>query len=255
MVKAFCPQENVKVIVEGDPHAQKALREDSHIFMDIRFEEELLTVVIHGARNRGPQERAEGAGCSAGPGPAAAQTESDFETADAASASLDACVAVGLEEADAAADYVRSASVQDGTVKSRDLKDVMKSLLYDTLSSYTGLELPWGDLIGIRPTKIAMAQIEDGSTDAEAAAYLMREHRVSRQKALLAVDIANREKRILSDIHYENGYSLYIGIPFCPTTCLYCSFPSFNIGSWRNRLDEYVDALVRELWETARLME
>ena len=69
----------------------------------------------------------------------------------------------------------------------------------------------------------------------------------SEEKALLAIDIARREKRILADIHYDKGYSLYIGIPFCPTTCLYCSFTSFPIFSWKTRVGEYLSALEKEI--------
>lgn len=70
---------------------------------------------------------------------------------------------------------------------------------------------------------------------------------MQRGKALLAIDIAKREKRILADIHYEKGYSLYIGIPFCPTTCLYCSFTSFPIFFWKDRVGEYLTALEKEI--------
>ena len=53
---------------------------------------------------------------------------------------------------------------------------------------------------------------------------------------------------------HENGYSLYIGIPFCPTTCLYCSFTSFPIGQWKGRARHYLDALYREMRATAEMM-
>ena len=156
------------------------------------------------------------------------------------------------------ADFLRSLPAPSGadySAKCRETKDALKSFLYQTLSEYTGTELPWGDLIGIRPTKIAMTRMEAGSSEAEAIDFLEKEHKVSEEKAHLAVDIAKREKRILSGIHYENGYSLYIGIPFCPTTCLYCSFPSFNIALWKERIGEYLDALEREMAETAELMK
>jgi oxygen-independent coproporphyrinogen-3 oxidase len=89
----------------------------------------------------------------------------------------------------------------------------------------------------------------------DAAAYMEREHLVSSQKAALAAEIADRERRILSKIHYEDGYSLYVGIPFCPTTCLYCSFTSFPLSSWRERVDLYLDTLEREMEASAPLME
>ena len=52
---------------------------------------------------------------------------------------------------------------------------------------------------------------------------------------------------LLQTLHYENGYSLYIGIPFCPTTCLYCSFTSYPIAAWRKRVELYLQALFREI--------
>lgn len=134
-------------------------------------------------------------------------------------------------------------------------KAALKHLLYDFLSACTGKSLPWGELIGIRPTKIAMTHMAEGAGPEETAAYMEEEFRVSREKSLLAVDIAERERRILSDIHYKDGYSLYVGVPFCPTTCLYCSFTSFPIAAWRERVDVYLDALIREIRETSGLMK
>ena len=134
-------------------------------------------------------------------------------------------------------------------------KTTAKHMLYDMLSAITGLTLPWGELIGIRPTKIAMTRLRAGDSCEEAAAFMEKEHLVSREKAALAAQIADRERQILSGIHYENGFSLYVGIPFCPTTCLYCSFTSFPLTSWRSRVDEYLDTLEREMEASAPLMQ
>lgn len=134
------------------------------------------------------------------------------------------------------------------------VKNELKQLLYRVLSAHTGKELPWGTLTGIRPTKIAMQFLEENApgtqnpmTEADILSYMQETYYCSEEKALLAIDIAKREKRILADIHYEKGYSLYIGIPFCPTTCLYCSFTSFPIFSWKNRVGEYLTALEKEI--------
>ena len=134
------------------------------------------------------------------------------------------------------------------------VKNELKQLLYRVLSAHTGKELPWGTLTGIRPTKIAMQFLEENApgtqnpmTDADILSYMQETYYCSEEKALLAIDIAKREKRILADIHYEKGYSLYIGIPFCPTTCLYCSFTSFPIFSWKDRVGEYLTALEKEI--------
>ena len=67
------------------------------------------------------------------------------------------------------------------------------------------------------------------------------------EKTALAITIANREKALLQDLDYENGYSLYVGIPFCPSICLYCSFGSHPLERWTKRVDEYLDTLCKEL--------
>lgn len=126
-------------------------------------------------------------------------------------------------------------------------KGSFKRFLYDVLRKDTGKSLPWGNLVGIRPTKIAYSLLEEGKSRKEIVEHYCQEHDTSAEKAELAVDIAERERRLLADIHYQDGYSLYIGIPFCPTTCLYCSFTSFPIGGYRKMVDAYVDCLIREM--------
>ena len=126
-------------------------------------------------------------------------------------------------------------------------KKECKLSIYHDLCDYTGKTLPWGNLTGIRPTKLAMGMLAEGKEDAEIVAWLKAAHAVSDEKALLSLDIAKREKAILDRLHYEDGYSLYIGIPFCPTTCLYCSFTSYPIAVWRKRVDEYLQALFQEI--------
>ena len=151
----------------------------------------------------------------------------------------------------------RSAKAPEGTsfaCKGTLLKTQMKHLLYAMLADREERTLPWGELIGIRPTKIAMQSLLRGETPEQAAADLERDHLVSPGKALLSAQIAQREREILADIHYENGYSLYVGIPFCPTTCLYCSFPSFNLAHWKDRVDDYLDALEKEIATASEMM-
>lgn len=130
-------------------------------------------------------------------------------------------------------------------------KSALKRLLYQLLSQDTGKTLPWGTLTGIRPTKIAMGHLEEGRSEEEVARYMQSEYLVGEEKTNLSIDIAKREKRILQNIDYENGYSMYIGIPFCPTTCLYCSFTSYPFGKWAKRADEYVEAVKKEIAWTA----
>ena len=92
-----------------------------------------------------------------------------------------------------------------------------------------------------------MKLLEEGKSRDEIYAYMKQTYFASDEKIRLATDIAERELSLLSKIDYDNGYSLYIGIPFCPTTCLYCSFTSYPIASWAKRVDSYLDALEREI--------
>ena len=119
--------------------------------------------------------------------------------------------------------------------------------LYDYLSSYTGKKLAWGTLTGVRPVKLAMGRLEAGDGEQGAADWMQSTYQVSPEKARLAAQIAGRERALLGLLDYENGFSLYIGIPFCPSICTYCSFSSSPIELWRNRTDAYLDALCLEL--------
>ncbi len=124
---------------------------------------------------------------------------------------------------------------------------MLKQLIYKVLSKHLDKELPWGTLTGIRPTKIPMGRLEDGWPEGDILDEMRRTYYISKEKGNLSIDIAKREKDILSSLHYKDGYSLYIGIPFCPTTCLYCSFTSYPIGLWKKRVGAYLDALEKEM--------
>jgi oxygen-independent coproporphyrinogen-3 oxidase len=84
------------------------------------------------------------------------------------------------------------------------------------------------------------------------AAYMKDTYGATEEKTRLSIEIAKRERKLLEKIDYENGYSLYIGIPFCPSTCLYCSFTSYPLSAWKNQVDAYLDALEKEIDFTAR---
>ena len=144
----------------------------------------------------------------------------------------------------------------EGSGESGDTyKDGFKRFFYRTLCQVTGRSLPWGNLIGIRPVKIAYGLLEQGRSELDIVGHYMTKHYVSEEKARLSVDIAGRERELLSGIHYREGYSLYVGIPFCPTTCLYCSFTSYPIGGYRRMVDAYLDCLIKELAYVAKQCE
>lgn len=130
-------------------------------------------------------------------------------------------------------------------------KNELKQQLYYLLTLYAGKTLPWGTLTGIRPTKIPMELLEEGKSEDEIRSYMKETYFASDEKIELSLAVAKRELELLSRIDYENGYSLYVGIPFCPSTCLYCSFTSYPLAKWANHMDEYLDALEKEIAFTA----
>ena len=137
----------------------------------------------------------------------------------------------------------------------QEKKKIVTKMVYRFLSEKTGQEMAWGMLTGVRPTKLAMHQMENGMNEAQAKAFLQEVYCVSEKKAGLAVDIACREKALLSKLDYLNGFSLYVGIPFCPSICSYCSFSSSPIDVWSPRMDDYLKALCIELHYIAKETE
>ncbi len=129
----------------------------------------------------------------------------------------------------------------------KDTKNRLKRTLYDVLNEYTGKTLCWGTLSGIRPTKITTELLKTGKSDEEIKQYIKKEYYLSDKKADLSIRISKQELEILSGIDYKNGYSIYIGIPFCPSRCAYCSFTSYPLNIYSKKTDAYVEALIKEL--------
>ncbi|MBQ4293847.1 MAG: coproporphyrinogen dehydrogenase HemZ, partial [Lachnospiraceae bacterium] len=133
------------------------------------------------------------------------------------------------------------------------VKNRIKQELYRRLSGETGRSLPWGSLTGIRPVKIPMGFLADGRGEEEIASYMEKTYFCSREKIALATEIAKRELSVIRRLEKENGYSLYVGIPFCPTTCAYCSFASYPLERFSDRKEDYLKALFQELSSVSEL--
>lgn len=126
-------------------------------------------------------------------------------------------------------------------------KNFLKRHIYRLLSEVLDVVLPWGTLTGIRPSKIVLEMLEQGRDDEYIRKYMAETYLTSESKIELALCIAHREKEILDEIDYKNGYSLYIGIPFCPTRCSYCSFTSYPLDKFDNMVEDYINALIKEM--------
>ncbi len=119
--------------------------------------------------------------------------------------------------------------------------------IYRILSAETGTTLPWGILTGVRPTKLVYEGLAEGEAAESIRERLRTEYLVSEEKIETSFTVAQREMDILTGMDYRAGYSIYIGIPFCPTTCHYCSFTSYPLERFGALTDAYLDALEKEI--------
>lgn len=134
------------------------------------------------------------------------------------------------------------------------LRQYLKKTLYTVLAQVTGKSVPWGVLTGIRPTKVVHNYKKENYSEIEIEKKLVEDYCISREKASLMIEIAKKEEKILSQ--NKNGeISLYIGIPFCPTRCLYCSFTAYSLKEKGDLVDAYLDALVKEIDHVAKITE
>ena len=148
----------------------------------------------------------------------------------------------------------------------KEIKLNLKRKLYDKLKSITKKDLSWGTLTGIRPVTIVtdiieneylsngILSINDLSNDNhiydDIKNRLKLDYYLSNEKATELIDIANKEIETLNRNElkdYKQKYSIYIGVPFCRSTCLYCSFTSFNIDKYADYVDKYLSKLEYEL--------
>lgn len=134
--------------------------------------------------------------------------------------------------------------------QSKDLRLFVKQTLYDFLSEHLNRHLPWGILQGIRPTKLVFKLLKkyDGKEIA-VLEELVTIYRLSTDMANLCLEVVRNEMPYVTKVlNREKHLSVYIGIPFCPSRCLYCSFTSNEASKWAERMDDYVDCLLEE-WD------
>ncbi|MCD8048887.1 MAG: coproporphyrinogen dehydrogenase HemZ [Clostridia bacterium] len=113
---------------------------------------------------------------------------------------------------------------------------------------------PWGISTGIRPAKNARKMTEEGKTREEIIKILESEYLIEESKANLACDVAAKEREMLKTLP-ENGVSLYVGIPFCPSRCAYCSFISQATEHNKKYIEPYVEALLKEIEYSAAIVK
>ena len=117
-----------------------------------------------------------------------------------------------------------------------------------------GITPPWGALAGVRPTKLSTQHIQNGGTEASADRMLRDIYYVTPQRRKLCIDCSRHTLEAAGHLR-EKDLSVYIGIPFCPTRCAYCSFVSQSIEKFGKFLEPYLDALIKEIEYTGKLLK
>ena len=117
----------------------------------------------------------------------------------------------------------------------------------------TGATPSWGALTGIRPAKLVRTMLEEGYTPARADRELRDVYCVSPARRRLALESAQAGLRAKRDLK-PNDISLYIGIPFCPTRCAYCSFVSASVEKSFALIPPYLEALTAEVEAAGRMV-
>lgn len=142
---------------------------------------------------------------------------------------------------------VRKWSVEyEGEPTEKDMRCYVKRTLYELLELETGISPQWGILTGVRPAKIVTELLKEGKSEEGCLHYLTGRYLVTMEKAELSIQVAKAEAHILTETP-ANQIGLYIGIPFCPTRCLYCSFTAYPLEQYKDRVDEYLDAMFKEM--------
>ncbi|MBQ8764322.1 MAG: coproporphyrinogen dehydrogenase HemZ [Clostridia bacterium] len=136
----------------------------------------------------------------------------------------------------------------------RQISDLVKKSVFFACKKLSDMPTPWGISTGIRPAKTARMMLDENKTDEEILRYMEEEFFVTPKKARLSLDVAKTEFELLKN-REENTVSLYLGVPFCPTRCAYCSFISQAVAHNQKFVKPYVEALLKEIEATSRMAE
>lgn len=128
---------------------------------------------------------------------------------------------------------------------------VSAQLLYKLLCDFTGLTQPWGILTGVRPVKL-LRRLGEESNEEQAVKKFEKDFFVSNEKIALSRETEHNERKIL-ELSKPESFSLYVGIPFCPSRCSYCSFVMASIERAEKLIEPYTKLLCEEIKQTAEI--
>ena len=148
---------------------------------------------------------------------------------------------------------IRRDKLTDRLVTDRFLQRIVKQSFFRAAGSFVESAPVWGSLTGIRPAKIAASALHSGKSAKAAAKTLVTKYYVSRERAVMCVKAAQAAIALNHDVS-PGDIALYIGIPFCPTRCAYCSFVSNSVENSHDLMEPFVSALLNEIGCIAELV-
>ena len=149
---------------------------------------------------------------------------------------------------------VRITGVSDEYERERLRQRALKLSFFRAARDVTGVTPSWGALTGIRPAKLVRSMLEEGMTPGQADRVLRDTYCVSPARRRLALESAEAGLRAKRGLRPEE-ISLYVGIPFCPTRCAYCSFVSASVEKSFSLMEPYLAALAEEITAAGRMVK
>lgn len=154
--------------------------------------------------------------------------------------------------------YFQKEMIFHGTEKEqfKAIKNAVSHVYLTVLQDFTGMTQKWGILTGIRPTKLLHKAIQAGQLKEEAHQKLKADYLITDEKIQLMQEIVDRQLAVIPDLyHLQNEVSIYIGIPFCPTKCAYCTFPAYAINGRQGSVNSFLGGLHHEMREIGKWLK
>ncbi|MFD0829189.1 coproporphyrinogen III oxidase [Neobacillus sp. M.A.Huq-85] len=130
----------------------------------------------------------------------------------------------------------------------KQIKNAVAHVYLTVLQDCTGIIQKWGILTGVRPTKLLHRKVQEGIPKELAHQQLKDDYLITDEKINLMQQIVDRQLSVVPDLYsLQKEVSIYIGIPFCPTKCAYCTFPAYAINGRQGSVDSFLGGLHYEM--------
>lgn len=130
----------------------------------------------------------------------------------------------------------------------KQVKNTVLHVFLSLLQDYTSIVQKWGILTGVRPVKLLHTKLQNSERKEEVHRQLKEEYLITDEKIELMQEIVDRQLSVVPDLYdLGNEVSIYIGIPFCPTKCAYCTFPAYAINGKQGKVDSFLGGLHHEI--------